>query len=61
LGGDQLSSIDPDRVREWHAVMVELVEAGELSPKTVDNARTYLSVVSGLVDVSEAGLQLARR
>ena len=44
FGGDQLSSIDPDRVRDWLAVMVELVEAGELSPKTVNNARTYLSV-----------------
>ena len=44
FGDDQLSNIDPDRVREWLAVMVELIEAGELSPKTVNNARTYLSV-----------------
>lgn len=44
FGGDQLSSIDPDRVREWLAVMVKLVDAGELSPKTVNNARTCLSV-----------------
>jgi hypothetical protein len=44
FGADQLSSIDAERVREWLAVMVELVEAGEISPKTVNNARTYLSM-----------------
>ena len=44
FGADQLSSIDAARVREWLAVMVELVEAGEISPKTVNNARTYLSM-----------------
>jgi integrase len=39
-----LSSIDGERVREWLAQMTELVEAGDLSPKTVNNARRYLSV-----------------
>ena len=44
FGADLLSSIDGERVREWLAEMTELVEAGELAPKTVNNARTYLSV-----------------
>jgi hypothetical protein len=44
FGPDQLSSIDSERARDWLAVMVELVEAGEISAKTVNNARTYLSV-----------------
>jgi hypothetical protein len=41
---DKLAHIDGERVRGWLAEMVELVRAGELAPKTVDNARTYLSV-----------------
>jgi integrase len=44
FGEDPLSSIDGERVREWLAQMTELVEAGDLSPKTVNNARRYLSV-----------------
>lgn len=43
FGEDQLSDIDSDRVREWITLMVELIEAGD--PKTVNNARTYLSMV----------------
>jgi protein-disulfide isomerase/integrase len=41
---DRLARIDEERVREWLADMVELVEAGDLAPKTVNNARTWLSV-----------------
>lgn len=41
---DKLARIDDERVREWMAEMVELVDAGELAPKTVNNARTSLSV-----------------
>ena len=44
FGDSKLAQIDADRVREWLADMVELVEAGELAPKTVNNARTCLSV-----------------
>lgn len=44
LRRDALSKIDEDRVREWLALMVEIVEAGELAPKTINNARTCLSV-----------------
>jgi integrase len=44
FGEDKLARIDEGRVREWLADMVELVEAGELAPKTVNNARTWLSV-----------------
>jgi hypothetical protein len=45
LGDDRLSSIDEARVRDWLGTMVELIDAGEFAPKTVNNARTYLSVV----------------
>jgi len=44
FGPDQLSSIDSERVRAWLTTMVEFVEAGEISAKTVNNARTYLAV-----------------
>ena len=44
FGSERLSSIDSESVRDWLAVMVELVEADEISPKTVNNARTYLSM-----------------
>jgi hypothetical protein len=44
FGSDQLSSIDPERIRDWLAVMVELIEADEVAPKTINNARTYLSM-----------------
>jgi hypothetical protein len=45
FGDDRFSAIDEDRVRDWLDTMVELIDAGELAPKTVNNARTYLSVV----------------
>jgi integrase len=45
FGQDPLSVIDEERVRDWLETMVDLVDAGDLSPKTVNNARTYLSVV----------------
>ena len=38
-----LARMDEERVRDWLALMVELVEAGDLAPKTVNNARTCLS------------------
>ena len=44
FGSDPLSKVDEDRVRDWLGDMIELVEAGELAPKTVNNARTCLSV-----------------
>jgi integrase len=44
LGTDPLAKLDEERVRAWLATMVELVEAGELAPKTVNDARTCLSV-----------------
>ena len=44
FGTDQLSSIDPERIRDWLAVMVELIEAEKVAPKTGNNARTYLSM-----------------
>jgi hypothetical protein len=48
LGPKRLSAIDEDLLRdEWWADMVELVEAGELAPKTVNNTRTCLSVALG--------------
>jgi site-specific recombinase XerC len=42
FGQDRLSAIDEDRVRAWLETMVD---AGTLAPKTVNNARTCLSVV----------------
>jgi hypothetical protein len=42
FGDEKLAHIDEDRVRGWLADMAELVEAGELAPKTVNNARTWL-------------------
>jgi hypothetical protein len=43
FGAVPLSKIDEDWVREWLDTMIELVEAGDLAPKTVNNARTCLS------------------
>jgi integrase len=40
-------SVDEDRVRDWLEEMLELVADGELSPKTVNNARTCLSMTLG--------------
>jgi hypothetical protein len=39
-----LVEIDEERVREWLATMIEVVEADEIAPKTVNNARICLSV-----------------
>ena len=44
LGATPLARIDEQLVRRWMDEMVALVEAGELAPKTVNNARTCLSV-----------------
>jgi hypothetical protein len=47
FGDLRLAAIDEDRVREWIADMAELVEAGELNAKTVNDARTCLSMTLG--------------
>jgi integrase len=48
LRSKRLSVVDEDLLSdEWWAEMVELVEAGELGPKTVNNTRTCLSVALG--------------
>jgi len=39
-----LARLDEDAVRRWLGAMVKLVDAGEISAKTVNNARTCLSV-----------------
>ena len=44
FGADPLSKLDESRVREWLASMIKLSEGGDLSPKTINNARTCLSV-----------------
>lgn len=44
LGATPLARIDEPLVRRWMDEMAALVEAGELAPKTVNNARTCLSV-----------------
>jgi integrase len=44
LGAVPLARVDEQLVRRWMDEMVALVEAGELAPKTVNNARTCLSV-----------------
>jgi integrase len=44
FGSVNVSAIDEDLVRDWLGTMSELVEEGELAPKTVNNARTCLSV-----------------
>ena len=45
FGDSELATIDEHDVRDWLALMYEDVEAGELSAKTIDNARTWLAVV----------------
>ena len=47
FGDLRLTAIDEDRVRDWLADMAELVTDGELRPKTVNNARTCLSMALG--------------
>lgn len=54
FGGLPLSKINEDHVRDWLGLMVELVDAGDLSSKTVNNARTCLSVA--LNDAVRRGL-----
>jgi hypothetical protein len=44
FGASALARIDEQLVRRWMAEMAARVEAGELAPKTVNNARTCLSV-----------------
>jgi integrase len=41
---DPLDAIDEHRVREWQAAMAQRARAGQLSAKTINNARTYLAV-----------------
>jgi integrase len=45
FASSELATIDERDVRDWLALMYEDVENGELSAKTVNNARTWLSVV----------------
>ena len=45
FGNSELATIDEHDVRDWLALMYEDVEAGELSAKTINNARTWLAVV----------------
>jgi integrase len=47
FGGLRLTAIDEDRVRVGLTEMAELVADGELSAKTVNNARTCLSMTLG--------------
>jgi integrase len=47
FGGLRLTAIDEDRVRNWLSEMAEMVADGELSAKTVNNARTCLSMTLG--------------
>ncbi len=44
FGGTPIARVDEAAVRRWMAEMVKSVEAGEVSPKTINNARTCLSV-----------------
>jgi integrase len=47
FGALKLAAVDEDRVRDWLAGMAERVADGELSAKTVNNARTCLSMTLG--------------
>jgi hypothetical protein len=47
FGALKLTVVDEDRVRAWLTEMAELVADGELSAKTVNNARTCLSMTLG--------------
>jgi integrase len=42
FGELQMTKIDVATVRDWRAVMLEAVEAGEWAPKTINNARVAL-------------------
>jgi len=54
----RLSEIDEESVRDWLATMARQVEEGELSAKTVNNARTCLSVA--LNEAARRGLVTRR-
>jgi len=54
----RLSEIDEESVRDWLATMARQVEKGELSAKTVNNARTCLSVA--LNEAARRGLVTRR-
>ena len=47
FGSLKLAAVDEDRIRGWLGEMAELVADGELSAKTVNNARTCLSMTLG--------------
>jgi integrase len=47
FGALKMAAVDEDRIRDWLAQMAELVADGELSAKTVNNARTCLSMTLG--------------
>jgi hypothetical protein len=47
FGALKLAAVDEDRVRDWLAEMAARVADRELSPKTVNNARTCLSMTLG--------------
>jgi integrase len=47
FGELRLAAIDEDQVRDWVGDMAELVADRELRPKTVNNARTCLSMTLG--------------
>ena len=49
-----LARLDEEAVRRWLAAMMVVVEAGEISAKTINNARTCLSVA--LNEASRRGL-----
>jgi integrase len=57
LGATPLARVDEQLVRRWMDEMVALVESGELAPKTVNNARTCLSVA---LNEAERGGLLSR-
>jgi integrase len=47
FGALKLAAVDEDRIRDWLAQMTELVADGEVSAKTINNARTCLSMTLG--------------
>jgi integrase len=48
FGTKKLAAIERADVRAWLAEMAELVEAGELGPKTINNTLTVFSVCMGV-------------
>ena len=57
FGEMRISDIDETAVRKWLGAMMQRIEAGELAPKTVNNARTCLSVA--LKEAVRQGLLVA--